>query len=117
MSTANEIAALMLAELSGPALTAPRALLVSLDGAGALQHQPIGMGQSLVRIETELIDHLNARPLSDAWLESLRDYVDGRLAALDEARRTGGFAIPRGHQRWVIAHETAFQPVTVGGVQ
>ena len=107
----------MVTALSGPALTAPRALLVQLDSSGNLQYQPIGMGQSLLRIETELFDHFNSKPISEAFLVELRDYAAGRLTALDEARATQGFVIPRAQGKWEIVHAPAWQSLTIGGPQ
>lgn len=110
------VATSMVEALSGPLLTAPHALIVHLDSSGNLQHQPVGNGQSLMRLD-ELQDHLNARPLSAEFLADLRDYCQGRLDAQAEARATSGFVIPRGAARWEIAHVNVFQPVTVGGAQ
>lgn len=108
-----EAAANFLAQLAGP--NAPRALLVTMGSNAQLQSQPIVMGQSIVNIRTELQDHLDAYPFPTEWLENLRDYLDGRLAARSEAARTGGCVIPRGPGRWEIAHAAAFQSLTVGG--
>lgn len=114
----SEIASQMLVELNGPALTAPRALLVYLDRNGNLDHQPVRQGQSVLSLD-ELQDHLNAQPVSDAFLIELRDFCAGRLAALDEARRTRGFVTPHPTESrsWNINHVQAFQPVTIGGAQ
>lgn len=105
-SNSNLLAALTAAK-------APRAILTSLDASGQLQHSPVEYGQSLIRLETELIDHLNAKPYDDQFLADLRDYCAGRLAARDAARATGGFVIPRSPGHWEIAHIAAFQPVEV----
>jgi hypothetical protein len=101
----------LVAALKGP--SAPRALLVSLDGEGGLKYQPVTRGQSVVDLRTELIDHLNAAPFEAKLLEELRDYCDAKLAALAESRRTGGFVIPREPGRWEIAHVNAFSPLEV----
>lgn len=100
-----------LATLQAPG--GPRAILVSLGRDGAVHTQPVASGQSVVNITDELIDHLSAYPHTTEWLEVLRDYCAGRLAARDEAKRTGGFVIPRAPGRWDIAHVQAFQPVVV----
>jgi hypothetical protein len=108
-------------EMQGAIMTAltapgaPRALLVSLGCGGTLEHTPVEMGQSLLRIESELVDHLNAKPFDDEWLIMLRDYLDGRLAARAEAQATDGFVIPRAPGRWEIAHSNPFQPLVVRG--
>jgi hypothetical protein len=114
-----EAAASMMAALSDSAdpMNQPRALLVTLGRNGELQHQPVAASQSLIRLETELQDHLSARPCSDEFLASLRDYCAGRLAALEEARRTRGFVTqhPISRTTWNINHVPAFQPLTIGG--
>lgn len=94
---------------------APRALLVTLGSGGQLQQQAVNSGQSVVNLETELQDHLNAYPYTTEWLLALRDYIDCRLAARIEAKATGGFCIPRQDSGWNIAHVNAFEPMTVGG--
>lgn len=109
-----EAAASLLATLRGNG--APRAVLVSLDEDGNPVLRPIVAGESIVQL-SNLQDHLNARPLEPGYLEDLRDYCQGRLAAQAEACKTGGFVIPRAAGRWEIAHANAFQPVTVGGAQ
>lgn len=116
-STITSQALAMVTALGGPALTAPRALLVSLDEDGNLQHQAVGMGQSVVRLETELFDHLNSKPFSDEWIAMLRDYCNGRLAAVAEARSTGGFVTAPEVGVWHINHVPAFQQLTVGGAK
>lgn len=113
----QEVVALMAAALTGPILTTPRALIVSLDKDGTLAHKPVGMGQSILNIETELFDHLNSKPIETSFLEELLAYCEGRLAARAEAARTGGFAIPRAKGVWEIHHQNAFTPVVVGGEQ
>lgn len=99
----------LLAALTAP--NPPRALLVSLGNDGQLESEPVAFGQSLLNIETELIDHLNSYPHTDEWLLALRDYVDGRLAARQEARATGGVSIPRKNGGWDIARVNAFEPI------
>lgn len=89
---------------------APRALLVSLDRNGRLHHEPVADGQSLLNIQAELLDHLNAYPHTTAWLTALRDYCDGRLAARGEAKATGGVSMAR-PGGWDIVH------IVSGGVQ
>lgn len=86
---------------------APRALLVHLDSDGLLAHTPVNQGQSLVNIEDDLIDHLNSSPHSDEWLISLRDYCDGRLAARQRSRTSGGISLPMQDGSWnVVQHAT-----------
>lgn len=82
---------------------APRALLVSLDRNGRLHHEPVADGQSLLNIQAELLDHLNAYPHTTDWLTALRDYCDGRLAARGEAKATGGVSMAR-PGGWDIVH-------------
>lgn len=102
--------AALVAALKAP--NAPRALLVSLGDDGQLQYQPVERGQSVLRIEDELRAHLDSKPYATEWLVALREYLDQRLAAQAEARRTGGFvlAYPR---EYVVAHIPAFQPLQV----
>lgn len=85
---------------------APRAVLVSLDRAGQIQHEPVQDGQSVLNLHTELIDHLDASPRSTEFLMALRDYCDGRLAARSEAKATGGVSMPR-PGGWDIVHVVA----------
>jgi hypothetical protein len=82
---------------------APRAVLVSLDGAGHLVAQAVEHGQSILNIETELQNHLNSRPWDDQFLADLRDYCAGRLAARAEAKKSGGVSMPRAGG-WNITH-------------
>lgn len=96
----QEVAAL----LSAPG--APRAVLVSLNRSGEIQHEPVQDGQSVLSIRTELIDHLDAYPHTTEWLSALRDYCDGRLAARGEAKATGGVSMPR-PGGWDIVHVVA----------
>ena len=103
---ASEVQGAILAALAAPG--APRALLVSVNRRGQLTLDAIEQGQSVMNIETELMDHLNSRPHSDAWLIALRDYCDGRLAARKEASATGGISIPM-PGGWNIAHIAAFE--------
>lgn len=103
----------ILAALTGP--HAPRALLVSLDRRGQLQHQALEAGQSVVNLRTELFDHLNSAPQTDEYLLALRDYCDCRLAAKARAEATGGFMTPRPDGGWNITHTSVFEPLTVGG--
>jgi hypothetical protein len=114
-----EAAARMMAALSDSTdpMNQPRALLVTLNRNGELQHQPVATDQSLIRLGTELEDHLSARPCSDEFLASLRDYCAGRLAALEEARRTRGFVTSSATspKSWEIRHVPAFHPLKIGG--
>lgn len=89
----------------------PRALLITASG-GQLQHQPIGHAESVLNLETDLFSHLDAQPLSTAWLERLQAYAGQRLAARADAKRAVGTAIP-GSSGWAVAHLQAFQPVEV----
>lgn len=88
-----------------------RAVLVTDAGEGNFTLHPVEHGKSMLNIRTELLDHLNAYPHTDAWLEDLRDYCASRIAARGESRATGGVVIPRQHGRWEIVHAQMFQPV------
>lgn len=88
-----------------------RAVLVTDAGEGKFTMHPVEHGKSLLNIQRDLQDHLSAYPLTDEWLEDLRDYCESRLAARAEAKATGGIVIPRKHGRWEIAHVNAFAPV------
>lgn len=111
-STPSLATADFLTALTGP--SAPRALLVSLDRKGQLKYQQVEVGQSVVNLRTELFDHLNSAPQTDEYLQALRDYCDGRLAARADAKASGGFMTPR-NGGWNITHMSAFEPLTVGG--
>jgi hypothetical protein len=111
--TQKAAGAQFVAALTAP--RAPRALIVTLDDNGQLQHRAISDGQSVVNLETELQDHLSASPRTTEWLLALRDYIDCRLAARAEAQATGGFCIPRQDGGWNIAHVNAFETLTAGG--
>lgn len=88
---------------------APRVLLVHLGADGQLKHEPVNQGLSLVNINEDLIDHLNSYPHSDEWLISLRDYCDGRLAARQQSRASGGISLPMTDGGWNVV-----QPVAQG---
>lgn len=95
----------LMAALAAP--NAPRALLVYLGAGGLLEHTPVNQGQSLVNIKEDLIDHLNSYPHSDEWLTALRDYCDGRLAARQQRRTSGGISLPTKDGSWNVV-----QPAT-----
>lgn len=97
----QEVGASIRAQLT--AADAPRAVLVSLDRTGQLQQQPVGHGQSVLSISTELLDHLDHAPYSTAFLEELRDYCTARLDARAEAKRTGGVSM-RQSSGFAITH-------------
>lgn len=89
----------------------PRAVMVWLDHKNQPQVKPVAQGQSVLRLQSpELFDHLSAEPCDSEFLQALRDYAEGRLAARAEARRSGGVVISRGPGRWEIAHVNAFDP-------
>ena len=113
MASSNSNPNEFVAALSG--IDAPRALMVTLNKDGTLEYMPLLQGQSVLNIRADLIDHLNDYPHTDEWLINLRNYVDERLAARDEAGATGGVCIPKQGGGWNIAHINAFQPVTVIG--
>lgn len=108
----QEAAASMSDALKAP--NAPRALLVSLDRKGGFALQPVVSGQSVLNLQTDLVDHLNSFPVTDAWLSEMLDYFGGRIAARAEAKRTGGFCLPRSPGNWEIAHTQAFKAVSHG---
>lgn len=94
--------------------TGSRAVLVTDAGEGKFTLHPVEQGKSLLNIQRDLQDHLSAYPLTDEWLEDLRNYCESRLAARAEAKATGGIVIPRKHGRWEIAHVPAFQSSSRG---
>lgn len=112
-STNSSQSTAMLALLTSD--NAPRALLVSLDHKGQLQHEEVGAGQAVVNLHTELFDHLNAAPQTSEFLAELRDYCAGRLAARAEAKACGGFSTPRADGGWNITHTSVFEPFTFRG--
>lgn len=80
-------------------LTVPplaRALLVTDQGDGTFQIQPVAHGKSVIDLRTELVDHINSYPHSDEWLIQLIDCCTSRLAARAAVRATGGLSMPRG---------------------
>lgn len=81
-----------------------RAFLVGVDREGRLEHQRVGHTHSVLDLKTELLSHLSAQPLEEEFLERLRDYCAGRLAARAEAGQTGGVATHAGERRWEIVH-------------
>ena len=110
MTNSATIESRALALLSQPG---NRAALVSVGMDGKLEVTPVHFGDSVLNLHEELIDHLNAQPLTDAFVQAIHDWAAGRMAATAEARRVGGFIIPRSPQRWEVAHVPAF----VGKVQ
>lgn len=86
-----------------------RAVLVT-ERNGQLNITPVVYGESVLNIEKDLQDHLDDYPYPNEFLETLRDYCSGRLAARAEARATGGISIPR-KGGWDIAHINAFDGV------
>lgn len=80
-----------------------RAAMVTQAGAG-LSVTPVEHGKSVVNIGRDLLDHLNAMPFEDAWLEALAAYCTERLAARAGARRSGGIVTPNPHARWDLQH-------------
>lgn len=92
-----------------------RGAIVTIGDDGSLQITALERGKSVVNVfSPELLDHLSASPIETAWLVQLRNYCTARLAARAEARRSGGFVIPR-DQRWEIVHAPAFEPLKVQG--
>ena len=78
-----------------------RAVVVGLDDdTGQLTARPLVMGESVLNIQRDLLKHLNEKPLSTEWLEQLREYCDGRLAARAEARATGRIITPNPRANW-----------------
>jgi len=79
-----------------------RALLVGMDDeTGQFKVQPIAeQGDSVLNIKRDLLKHLNELPLSNEWLEVLRNYCDGRLKARAEAGARGSFITPKPLMAW-----------------
>jgi hypothetical protein len=78
-----------------------RAVLISIDQDGKQRITPVDNNSSVLNIERDLRDHMNAYPYPDDWLIQLRDYIDQRLAAREEARMTGGISVPtEGGAKW-----------------
>ena len=69
---------------------APRALLFSLSAEGQPQYQPLRDEESVLNINTELMQHIEASHKSIQWLTDLRDYLDQRLAARKIVEGVGG---------------------------
>lgn len=72
-----------------------RAVLITDAGDGRFAVHPVAHGKSLLNLHTELIDHINDYPHSDAWLNELLNCCNSRLAARAAARTTGGLALPQ----------------------
>ena len=79
-----------------------RAVLVSQGNDGSYQGQPVEMADSVLNIRRDLLKHLNEMPVSNEWLEQLRDYCDARLAARNEARRGNGVIVPNWQAQWTM---------------
>lgn len=94
-----------------------RAVLVADEGDGTFSMWPVHQGESVLDIKTGLLDHLSSSPQSDEFLRELHDYCASRLAAREEARRTGGVVIARKHGLWEIAHVSMFAPVQTQSVK
>ncbi len=81
----------------------PRCWLVSETPDGSIERTPVHFDQSVLNIQRDLIDHLSAEPLSDSWLENLRDYCANRLAAREEALARNTISTPTTDgQRWEV---------------
>lgn len=72
------------------------------QGNQGLTAKAIAPGQSVLNLETELRDHLDSYPHSSEWLTDLRDYIDQRLAARTEVKRTGGISMPSATARYIL---------------
>lgn len=80
-----------------------RGVMVTPGQSGqGLTAKAIAPGQSVVNLETELLDHLDSYPHSSEWLTDLRDYLDQRLAARAEVKRTGGVSMPSATARYIL---------------
>lgn len=86
-----------------------RAVLVFEGDQGELLTQPVTRGKSVLNIETELLDHLDARPFDPAWLKTLADYCTQKIAALEDARGQGGFIMPSHRFEWTMTGGSAVQ--------
>jgi hypothetical protein len=96
---------------TAPAQT--RAVLITLNDDGSERRQPVAHDASVLNIERELLSHLSAQPLEPEFLERLRDYCAGRLAARSEARAAGGVVAGNDGNRWEVLHVPAYNPVEV----
>ena len=70
-----------------------RAVLVSKDD-DQFKLTAIAYGESVLDIPKDLLSHMDDYPHSNAFLETLRDYCIGRLAARKDAKAMGGISIP-----------------------
>jgi len=70
-----------------------RAVLVSRDD-GQFKLTSIAYGESVLDIPKDLLSHMDDYPHPNAFLETLRDYCIGRLAARKDAKATGRIGIP-----------------------
>jgi len=77
-----------------------RAVLVSLNDDGTHDVRPVEHGHSVINLRRDLLLHLNEYPHSDEWLAQLRDYCDARLAAKQNAQKTGRVMVPRWNADW-----------------
>lgn len=81
-----------------------RAVLVTDAGDGKFTVHPVAHGKSILNVQTEILDHVNSFPHSDAWLQDLRDCCIARLAARAAVKSTGGLAVPLDDGRsWDVA--------------
>ena|SRR5271165_4096366 len=86
-----------------------RAVLVWQNDDGSIGRKDVPQDCAVLNIERDLRSHLNDFPYSDAWLLQLRDYIDQRLSARNDARRCGSIAVPvSGGALWsVLGHDEA----------
>lgn len=71
-----------------------RAVLIRIDGDSHRVVPITGRFVSVLSLEQDLQSHLNEYPFTDEWLVDLRDFIDAKLSARQQAKATGGFAIP-----------------------
>lgn len=71
-----------------------RAVLLSQNENGEIRADAVDKDYDVLNIERDLLAHMMDYPFSDAWLFSIRDAIDQRLACRQAAKASGSLAVP-----------------------
>lgn len=55
---------------------------------------PVAHGMSLLNLQHDLTNHLSEYPFTDEWLTTLRNFIDAKLEARQQAALNNGVSIP-----------------------
>ena len=69
------------------------AVLVRRIG-GSFVEAPVAHSMSVLDLQHDLINHLNEYPFTDVWLTTLRNFIDAKLEARQQAALNNGVSIP-----------------------